>query len=66
LIARINQAKGQVKGSPVGFVNQRLYSNAQGLRDITQGNNGAFSAAPGWDACTGLGTPNGKLLAGIL
>jgi kumamolisin len=65
LIARINQAKG-LKGSPVGFVNRRLYSNAQGLRDITQGNNGAFSAAPGWDACTGLGTPNGKVLAGIL
>ena len=31
-------------------------------RDITGGNNGAYSAAPGWDACTGLGSPDGQRL----
>jgi kumamolisin len=36
------------------------------LRDITTGNNGAYSAGPGWDACTGLGSPDGeKLLAAL-
>ena len=44
----------------VGFVHPKLYAaNAvSAFRDITQGNNGAFKAAKGWDACTGLGTPN--------
>ena len=62
LIARINSAKGQ----PAGFVNPRLYQ-AQGVcKDITQGNNGSFSAGPGWDACTGLGSPDGKKVAAAL
>jgi len=33
-----------------------------GCRDITSGNNGAYSAGPGWDACTGLGSPDGTAL----
>jgi hypothetical protein len=28
-------------------------------------NNGTFSAAQGWDACTGLGSPNGDKLSTI-
>jgi len=59
LIARINAAKA----SPVGFVNPALYTHPGALRDITQGNNGTFAAAPGWDACTGLGSPNGQKVA---
>ena len=61
LIALLNQQLGQ----PVGFVNPLLYTkmNPGSFRDITSGNNGAFKATTGWDACTGLGTPNG---AGIL
>jgi len=62
LIARINQ----INGRPAGFVQPRLYQSPQSLRDITQGNNGSFAAAPGWDACTGLGSPNGAALAGLL
>ena len=58
LIARLNQSAG----SPLGYLNPDLYKNRQALRDITQGNNGDFAAAPGWDGCTGLGSPNGKLL----
>jgi kumamolisin len=62
LIARINQnAK-----SAAGYINPKLYQNPQALRDITQGNNGNFSAEPGWDACTGLGSPNGAALPGAL
>jgi kumamolisin len=36
------------------------------FRDITQGNNGAYQAGPGWDACTGLGSPNGQALLDAL
>ncbi len=60
LIARINQGLGK----PAGFINPLLYAapaNAT-FRDITQGNNGDYKAGTGWDACTGLGTPNGQNL----
>ncbi|HUN57749.1 MAG TPA: S53 family peptidase [Candidatus Binataceae bacterium] len=62
LIALINQAKGVAQG----FINPKLYANTSALNDVTQGNNGAFNAAPGWDACTGLGTPRGNQLETIL
>jgi kumamolisin len=63
LIALINQQRG----SNLGFVNPTLYANAEnGFNDITSGNNGSFSAGPGWDPCTGLGSPNGAQLATIL
>jgi kumamolisin len=32
------------------------------FHDITAGSNGTYSAGPGWDACTGLGTPDGTAL----
>ncbi len=60
LIARINQGLNK----PAGFINPLLYAapaNAT-FRDITQGNNGDYSAGAGWDACTGLGSPNGQNL----
>ena len=59
LIALIN---GQI-GKPVGFLNTTLYAKATGaMHDITVGNNGAYQAGAGWDACTGLGSPNGQAL----
>ena len=64
LIARLAQATG---GLLSGFAD-RLYAGATagaspaGFRDITVGNNGAYSAGPGWDACTGLGSPDGTAL----
>jgi kumamolisin len=62
LIALLNQQRG----SNIGFVNPTLYQNAEnGFDDITQGNNGSYSAGPGWDACTGLGSPNGNQLSQI-
>ena len=39
---------------------------APGFNDVVQGNNGAYKAAPGWDACTGLGSPNGAALLDLL
>jgi kumamolisin len=62
LIARINAANG----SPAGFVNPKLYAAPSAFNDITQGNNGAYAASAGWDACTGLGSPNGQKVAAAL
>jgi len=62
LIARINATRGK----PAGFVNAALYRQPSAFNDITSGNNGDFSAAPGWDACTGLGTPVGSKVAAAL
>jgi kumamolisin len=62
LIARINQSSGKA----AGYINPQLYQNPKDLRDITQGNNGDFAAQTGWDACTGLGSPNGAALAGLV
>ena len=72
LISRINAAMGK----RVGNFNALLYSaiGPQGtLRDITSGNNdtdglldGEYPAGPGWDACSGWGTPDGaKLLSAL-
>ncbi len=65
LIALINQGIG----ARVGFFNPLLYSTIGPdgvLRDITQGNNGDFQAGPGWDACTGWGSPDGQKLLDAL
>jgi kumamolisin len=59
LIAVIN---GQL-GHPVGFVQPALYRiGSSAFRDIATGNNGGYQAAANWDACTGLGSPNGVAL----
>jgi kumamolisin len=62
LIARINAAQS----TPVGYINAKLYQQPAAFNDITQGNNGAFTASPGWDACTGLGSPNGMKISQAL
>ena len=51
-----------------GFLQPAIYAaNAKSaFRDITSGNNGAFTAGPGWDACTGLGSPIGTALIKLL
>ena len=68
LIALTNQKLGK----QVGFINADLYSlpgypqNPGPLHDITSGSNGAYDAGPGWDPCTGLGSPDGARLAQAL
>jgi len=64
LIALANQQNGV----SAGFINPILYtaSAKKAFRDITQGNNGAFSAGPGWDACTGQGSPIGSAIIQLL
>ena len=61
LIARLNENASK----PLGLVNPLLYANPTALHDITSGSNGAYKAAVGWDACTGLGSPSGDRLRSI-
>jgi kumamolisin len=72
LVSRINA----LNGARTGNFNALLYTTigpAGALRGIVSGNNdtdglldGQFQAAPGWDACTGWGAPDGiKLLAAL-
>jgi kumamolisin len=71
LIALLNQKIG----SAIGYLNPLLYSLpaasgafhdiTAGNNDIT-GNNGAYKAGPGWDACTGWGSPDGTRLLNAL
>jgi kumamolisin len=57
LIARLNQGLN----ARVGYVNPLLYSSlSHDFRDITVGNNPAYSAQVGWDPCTGWGSPKGS------
>ena len=61
LIALLNQKLG----TPVGLLQPALYKlpvSSGAFHDITTGSNGAFAAAPGWDAATGLGSPSGTNL----
>ncbi len=64
LIALNNQKNGK----SAGFIQPQIYAAkaASAFNDIVSGNNGAFSAGPGWDACTGLGSPIGSKLIAIL
>jgi len=70
LIALLNQARGK----NVGFLNPTLYANASAgvVHDVTVGTNAitntvkGYNAGPGWDACSGLGTPDGTALLGKL
>ena len=68
LIARLAQATGK----RFGLLQPMLYAGVApgvaqpGFNDIVKGDNGAYKAGPGWDACTGLGSPNGAALLNIL
>jgi len=62
LIAVIN-ANG---GRRAGFINPPLYRSPNALRDVAVGDNGAFAAGRGWDACTGLGSPDGAAVTAAL
>lgn len=68
LVALLNQKLGM----RMGFLNPTLYSlSGSGFNDITSGNNddsglGYYCAGPGWDPCTGLGSPSAAALISAL
>ncbi len=57
-------------GKPLGQPHARLYAAPGAFHDVTVGDNKAgdvgFVAAPGWDPCTGLGSPDGAKLRAAL
>ncbi|NVN00574.1 S53 family peptidase [Arthrobacter sp. SDTb3-6] len=68
LVARLVQSHGRGLGQlqPVLYAAVTKGQVAPGFRDITVGNNGSYQATPGWDACTGLGVPDGTSLLSVL
>ena len=76
--ALANQQAASLGKPPVGFLNPAIYAIGKGpnyastFHDITTGNNFSsssptnYSAVPGYDLCTGWGTPNGQNLINAL
>lgn len=65
LIALMNEQLGK----NLGWFHPALYGTIaqhKALNDIASGANGGFSAKVGWDACTGLGSPNGQAILNVL
>jgi len=70
LLNLINEERLRVNKTTVGFVNPVLYKHPDAFNDITSGANPGcgtqgFPASKGWDAVTGLGTPNYEKLKQI-
>jgi kumamolisin len=66
LWAALTARLAQALDAPLGLLQPKLYATPSSFRDITTGNNGAYQAHTGWDACTGLGTPRGTALLNAL
>jgi subtilase family serine protease len=76
--AALTAIADQKAGYSLGFINKALYHIGQApphysasFFDVTSGNNSAFgvtgyNAGPGWDATTGLGSPNSNQLVDYL
>ncbi|HZZ00315.1 MAG TPA: S53 family peptidase [Candidatus Baltobacteraceae bacterium] len=63
LTARINQRLGL----SAGLMTPLLYASPdKAFHDLSNGSNGYFSAATGWDPCTGLGVPIGTGIETVL
>jgi len=65
LIALVNEQLGK----NVGWLHPQLYGTIaqhKALHDVTSGTNDAYRAQTGWDACTGLGSPNGQAILAVL
>ncbi|KAI1086285.1 subtilisin-like protein [Rostrohypoxylon terebratum] len=64
MVAMVNEDRRRARKPPVGFINPILYANPEIFNDVTTGHNfgcgadPAFRAVKGWDAVTGLGSPD--------
>ena len=74
LWAALLAVMGEALGARVGFLNHLLYTGhlSSAFKAVTSGDNETdpavafFKAQPGWDACTGWGTPDGGKLTTVL
>jgi kumamolisin len=67
MVVRLNS----LLGKRIGFTNEFMYANPRAFTDITAGDNSnyvgqGYISTPGWDAVTGLGSPNGLELYKLL
>jgi len=69
IVTLLNDARFQANLAPLGFLNPLFYSQSNLFNDIVTGDNSCselawicckygFPASVGWDAVTGLGSPN--------
>ena len=77
MVAKLNVLRSSKGKPPLGFVNPLFYKHPEAFQDVTQGCNAGkvvngckkgigFPAAVGWDATTGLGTPDWDKLAALM
>jgi kumamolisin len=64
-MAAVNGVRAKNGLAPASQANALLWGNASSFFDITSGNNGAYSASPGPDPCSGLGRPLPTLFAAL-
>lgn len=64
MVSLVNNERLLAGKGPVGFINPVLYNNLEVVEDVVHGENTGcgvrhgFRAVEGWDATTGLGSPN--------
>ena len=62
--ATVDQVRQDAGKPKLGYLNPLIYQNAAAFTDITSGTNDycdspeAFPAVAGWDAASGMGSPN--------
>jgi tripeptidyl-peptidase-1 len=73
IFALLNGLRASQNKSPLGFLNPLIYQNPGAFNDVTSGvNTGSptrkygFKAIKGWDAATGMGTPDYEALAKVV
>jgi kumamolisin len=66
LWAGLTLLANQLNGAAAGAPHDRFYANPSAFRDITAGDNNGYQAGPGWDPCTGLGSPQGTRIVQVL
>merc|ERR1712048_688888 len=59
----LNDLRLQQGKSTLGFLNPFIYENAAAFNDITGGGGSGWPPKKGWDAVTGVGTPDYQRLA---
>jgi tripeptidyl-peptidase-1 len=73
IFSLLNDVRLQAGQSSLGFLNPLIYQNAAAFNDITTGSGsgcgftgGGWPAKAGWDAVTGVGTPDYQKLAQVV